>query len=229
MFSCEVDSKISNYCFGFFGVVFTFKEVLTIEDLGKSMGSILSGRCRTRKITADTQFSIDIGMVIRQCPITEGQWLRRMHWSRFGEQIGSCGIRVKRDSVRPIEITILVARNGEPTNQQLQLVHQAMPKGGVKTFAVCPYCKEKKLKLYLCERERICCRACAGFTYMSCQKGTKPLKSLEKYTGVSAEPNLTNHAEVIRHRNMARCKEYRRRLKGECQLRANLKRFLEMF
>lgn len=175
------------------------------------MGGYGSGYRRGARTTADSQLRLDIGWMIRQCPIREGSWDRSIAWLRRDEQIGSCHYYLDRDFEKPRSLRISCTANGNPFSQELDLVYLRMPKGGFKTYARCPYCYRRKLKLYFSGRGKVCCRECASFTYESSQESKKPSGFLKLFVRLLEEERRWERKETSHATRIIRCREWRKR------------------
>ncbi len=138
------------------------------------MGGYGSGWQRGSRRTVDGSLQVHIGWLVRQCPIREGKWSKSLSWMFRGKEIGSIGYRLTRDTEKPTEILLSFARDGESCREPLNLTYQRMPKGGIKTYAICPYCQTRRLTLFISSRRSLaCCRDCASLTYYSSQSRTR--------------------------------------------------------
>lgn len=175
------------------------------------MGGYGSGNYRGSRYTVDSAFNVPIGWMIRQCPIREGTWRHTMSWRRNGEEIGSIGYILARDFEKPKHLIVTCSLNGQPFEQILELVHKRMPKGGLKTYVVCPYCRTNRLTLFFSSLSQLCCRNCANFTYESCQENRKHSGLLKYlYAELEEEARWDRKVQSI-WRRRERCKEWRKR------------------
>ena len=178
------------------------------------MGGYGSGWHRPSKLAADHQKSFDVGWMVRGNPIKKGCWIHTIGWFRGGEETGSCRYRLSRDHEKPTEISIECLRDGQEFKQEFELSYQQMPKGEIKTYVICPYCQKRKLILYFSQHHWLCCRTCAGFTYVSCQESNKPPQSLAHLVALLKEETRWDREWQSTVRRRERCKEYRRRVKN---------------
>lgn len=177
------------------------------------MGGYGSGWHRGSRYTADGGLGIHVGWIVRQYPITEGGWIGSFSWTRRGEVVGSCGYILRRDSVKPISLLVNCNWNGKPFKQELELSHVRMPKGGLKTYLICPYCRTRRMKLYFSRLPSLCCRKCANYTYESCQQSKKWSGIWQAWSDEIAEEVRWERKWDTRTRQRERCKEWRERSK----------------
>jgi hypothetical protein len=177
------------------------------------MGGYGSGNHRGSRYTVDAALHVPIGWMIRQCPIREGIWRHSMRWIMHGEETGSIGYTLTRDHEKPVSLVITCTRNKQHFKQELKLEHQRMPKGGVKTYAICPYCHRKRLVLLICSRYWFCCRTCADYTYQSCQDSKKFSGFFGELSRLLAEETRWDRQWESIRRNRERCREWRKRRK----------------
>lgn len=179
------------------------------------MGGYGSGYHRGSRYTVDAALHVPIGWLIRQCPIGEGTWWHSMSWTMGGNETGSISYIVTRDHEKPVSIVITCTKSGEPFRQELELCYQRMPKGGLKTYAICPNCRSKRLVLLFTRRARLCCRDCAGYTYQSCLDSNKYSGFLGALSAVMNEEYRWERKWESDQRKRDRCREWRKRTKGE--------------
>lgn len=177
------------------------------------MGGYGSGWRRGSRYTADAAFDISIGWILRKNRVAEGVWQGTLAWSRHGEELGCCGYVLRRDSVKPTFLKILCTKAGVPFEDEPELAHEPMPKGGFKTYLVCPYCRNRRMQLYFSQFPRLCCRNCANYTYQSCQESRKHSGVWrEVLAALDEEASLLRNIEA-RARQRERCRTWRMRTK----------------
>jgi hypothetical protein len=177
------------------------------------MGGYGSGNHSGSRGTVERALHVPIGWMIRQVPLCEGTWTRSLQWTCLGQVTGSTGYKVTRDSEKPIGIKIICNRNEAPFSQDIDLCYQHMPRGGFKTFALCPYCRSKRLNLYFSRRELLCCRKCADLTFHSSQSSSKPSGDFGLLTTLLQMEKRDERAYESQENARNRCREWRRRSK----------------
>jgi hypothetical protein len=92
-----------------------------------------------------------------------------LNWRRNGEVWSSVGLRISFEGDQPTALTLQWTRKEAEFLQEILLDStQRMPKGGFKTYAICPFCGARCLTIHLPPHcERFGCRACYGLTYES--------------------------------------------------------------
>lgn len=182
------------------------------------MGGYGSGNHRLARRTVEAALHIPIGWMIRQCPITVGFWRRSMSWTCRGESRGSTGFVVERDQEKPISVRIECTRDGMPFKQVFELTYLKMPNGGIKTYAVCPYCSSRCSTMYFSRLALVSCRQCANLTYESSQSSYWPSGQLGLLVALLHEEVRWERKEESRDKAKKRCSEWRVRKKGRCNL-----------
>lgn len=175
------------------------------------MGSYGSGYRRGSRYTVDGALGIPIGWIVRQSPIKEGCWRSSLFWKRSGETLGSFGYILTRDHEKPVGLKITCERDGKPFNEDLILSNVPMPKGGFKTYLVCPYCRSQRLSLYFSRYSSPCCRKCANYTYQSSQESTKHSGMFRMLVAGLEEEARWDRKLKTRRRQRESCKEWRKR------------------
>lgn len=179
------------------------------------MGGSGSGNHRGARYTVESALYLPIGLMIRQCPIREGTWFRSVSWSRGDNESGSCCYILTRDHEKPVSIVVKCAKEGEPFEQSLKLAYHLMPKGGLKTYALCPYCGNRRLLLYFTSSKWLSCRLCANYTYDSSQSSRKSDGLLGTIKMLFAAEDRVERKIASQENARLRCVEWRRRSKRE--------------
>lgn len=176
------------------------------------MGGYGSGWHRGSRRTVDSSLQVHIGWLVRQCPIREGKWRKSISWRLRGEEIGSMGYFLTRDGEKPTEILLSFSRDGESCQESLTLTYQRMPKGGIKTYAICPYCRTRRLTLFVTSRRSLaCCRGCARLTYHSSQSRTRYSGDLGVLDALLREGSRRERKWETQERGNQRAREWRTR------------------
>lgn len=176
------------------------------------MGGYGSGWHRGSRRTVDSSLGFDFGWMVRQCPITAGKWRKSIQWSYGGQVSGSCGITIERDDAKVVAIRISCTRDGEEFEQEFEISHLPMPRGGWKILAVCPYCHKRRSKLYFSRLSLVCCRGCAHLTYHSSQSRTRYSGFWHTFDSLLREERREERKWESRERGNQRAKEWRERM-----------------
>lgn len=174
------------------------------------MGSHRSGNRRATRSLVEDALHVPIGWMVTRCPIRVGHWLRSFVWKQGSQPYGSLSFILSRTQEAVTRIVLVGRKNGVEFRQIVKIANVPMPKGGLKSYALCPYCHKRCLRLYFTRLPLAACRQCSDLTYRS-SRDSSPLGRLFNYFDRLDEELIEIKLRRAQEKHLERCRTYRQR------------------